>query len=125
MKKRLFSLSLLCVLLFSLLPATALAMSNDDYDLYYEIAEYLCSDWETPYDDLIWALAEYYNVSENDIYDFIDYAMWEDSDHVWIPVNGGTKYHRTDTCSKMVEPRPSTKKMARKMGFGACGRCKP
>lgn len=42
---------------------------------------------------------------------------------VWIPTNGGTKYHTNSTCSKMKNPIKVTKKEAVNQGFGPCGRC--
>lgn len=42
---------------------------------------------------------------------------------VWIPTNGGTKYHRKSTCSKMIDPIQVTKETAIANGFDACGRC--
>ena len=42
---------------------------------------------------------------------------------VWIPTNGGTKYHSKSSCSKMIDPAYVTKSYAISQGFGACGRC--
>lgn len=42
---------------------------------------------------------------------------------VWIPTNGGTKYHSKSSCSKMVDPSYVTKSEAIALGFGPCGRC--
>lgn len=42
---------------------------------------------------------------------------------VWIPTNGGTKYHRKSTCSKMIDPEYVTLSEAKALGFTACGRC--
>lgn len=100
-------------------------MTLEDYELFYEIAKYLCDDWESEYDDLIDELADYYGVTMMEVYDFIEFAMESDRDHVWIPVNGGKKYHAVPECSKMVDPRPATKDMAYDYGFTPCGRCKP
>ena len=42
---------------------------------------------------------------------------------VWIPTKGGTKYHRTATCSGMDGPRQVTKTEAGHLGFDACKKC--
>ena len=42
---------------------------------------------------------------------------------VWIPTNGGTKYHSKSTCSNMKNPTQVTKSTAISKGFSACGRC--
>jgi methylphosphotriester-DNA--protein-cysteine methyltransferase len=42
---------------------------------------------------------------------------------VWIPTNGGTKYHSKPTCSNMKEPIQVTKDEAIKRGFEPCKRC--
>ena len=42
---------------------------------------------------------------------------------VWIPTNGGTKYHKESTCSSMQDPKQVTMEEAEKQGFTACKRC--
>lgn len=42
---------------------------------------------------------------------------------VWIPTQGGTKYHSRSNCSKMENPRQVTEKEAIAMGYGKCGKC--
>ena len=42
---------------------------------------------------------------------------------VWIPTNGGEKYHRTSGCSNMVNPQQVTLSEAQARGFTACKRC--
>ena len=42
---------------------------------------------------------------------------------VWVPVNGGTKYHKNATCSKMKDPIQVTVETAVANGYGPCGRC--
>lgn len=42
---------------------------------------------------------------------------------VWIPTNGGTKYHKKSDCSKMINPEYVTLTEAKNRGFTACGRC--
>jgi len=44
-------------------------------------------------------------------------------DLVWIPTNGGTKYHKESTCSSMQEPKQVTKEEAENQGFTPCKRC--
>lgn len=42
---------------------------------------------------------------------------------VWIPTNGGTKYHSHSGCSKMKNPIQVPKSSAVSQGFGPCARC--
>lgn len=42
---------------------------------------------------------------------------------VWIPTNGGTKYHSNSSCSGMEEPKQVTKETAIASGYTACQRC--
>ncbi len=42
---------------------------------------------------------------------------------VWIPTNGGTKYHTKSSCSNMKNPIQVTLSEAISMGFSACKRC--
>ncbi len=42
---------------------------------------------------------------------------------VWIPTNGGKKYHSRSSCSKMKNPIEVTKSEAISMGFGRCSKC--
>lgn len=44
---------------------------------------------------------------------------------VWVPINGGTKYHNKSTCSKMQSPQQVTLSEAKRLGFEPCGRCHP
>ena len=44
---------------------------------------------------------------------------------VWIPTNGGGKYHSKSTCSKMIDPILVTEEEAIERGFDACKKCKP
>ena len=44
---------------------------------------------------------------------------------VWIPTNGGTKYHSHSSCSQMIDPEQVTESEAIALGFERCGRCKP
>ena len=44
-------------------------------------------------------------------------------DLVWIPTNGGKKYHSKSSCSNMINPIQVTKSEAIDQGFGPCGRC--
>ena len=46
------------------------------------------------------------------------------SEMVWIPTNGGTKYHSKQGCSKMIDPEHVSLEEAKNRGFTeACGRC--
>lgn len=47
----------------------------------------------------------------------------KESDTVWIPTHGGTKYHRRSTCSGMEDPEKTTKEDAIRRGFEPCQRC--
>lgn len=42
---------------------------------------------------------------------------------VWVPTNGGSRYHRTSECSGMKDPQQVTLEEAESMGYGPCGRC--
>lgn len=42
---------------------------------------------------------------------------------VWIPTDGGTKYHSKSTCSGMDSPEQVTEKEAIDQGFSKCGKC--
>ena len=42
---------------------------------------------------------------------------------VWIPTDGGSKYHSKATCSGMYNPEQVTEKEAIDRGFGKCGKC--
>lgn len=42
---------------------------------------------------------------------------------VWIPTNGGKRYHNNSSCSKMINPRKVDLGEAKALGFTACGRC--
>lgn len=42
---------------------------------------------------------------------------------VWIPTNGGTKYHSKSTCSGMNDPQQVTVEEAKSLGFEPCKKC--
>ena len=42
---------------------------------------------------------------------------------VWIPTNGGTKYHSSPSCSNMKNPEQVSLEYAKAKGFTACKRC--
>ena len=42
---------------------------------------------------------------------------------VWIPTNGGTKYHLESTCSNMKNPERVSLSKAQSLGFTACKKC--
>lgn len=42
---------------------------------------------------------------------------------VWIPTNGGTKYHSRPGCSKMKNPKEVSLEQAEKNGYTPCKRC--
>lgn len=42
---------------------------------------------------------------------------------VWIPTNGGKKYHTTSSCSNMKNPEQVTQAVAESQGFTPCKRC--
>lgn len=120
-------LSLLLVALALATTATAgdYALTEEEYEIYCEVAEYLCTDWDTPLLDLLDDIAYLYGVNAQELYEFMQFAALVDSDHVWIPVKGGSKFHAVEACSKMVEPRPVTKDIAYDFGFTPCKRCDP
>lgn len=43
--------------------------------------------------------------------------------YVWIPTNGGTKYHSNSNCSNMKNPKQVTLDNAIRSGFTACKKC--
>lgn len=42
---------------------------------------------------------------------------------VWIPTNGGNKYHSRSGCSKMKNPKEISLEQAEKNGYTPCKRC--
>ena len=42
---------------------------------------------------------------------------------VWVPVNGGTKYHTRSSCSNMNDPMQVSLETALANGYTACKRC--
>ncbi|MGN0763921.1 MAG: peptidoglycan-binding protein, partial [Aristaeellaceae bacterium] len=42
---------------------------------------------------------------------------------VWIPTNGGEKYHSKSSCSGMENPKRVTYREAIEQGYDACGKC--
>lgn len=42
---------------------------------------------------------------------------------VWVPVNGGTKYHNKPSCSKMEDPMQVSVETAKANGYTACKKC--
>lgn len=42
---------------------------------------------------------------------------------VWVPTNGGTKYHSKSSCSQMKDPIQVSIETAKAYGYTACGRC--
>lgn len=43
---------------------------------------------------------------------------------VWVPVNGGTKYHSKSSCSKMKNPIQVSLETAEKNGYTPCKKCR-
>ena len=50
-------------------------------------------------------------------------AAEEGEDLVWVPVNGGTKYHKSAACSKMKDPIQVSRETAINNGYEPCKRC--
>lgn len=48
---------------------------------------------------------------------------YEQSANVWIPTNGGKKYHKSASCSNMKNPEEVTKSEAESRGFTPCKKC--
>ncbi len=46
-----------------------------------------------------------------------------EGDLVWVPKNGGTKYHSKQSCSGMKDPIQVTKEHAEENGYTPCKRC--
>ena len=42
---------------------------------------------------------------------------------VWVPTNGGTKYHTKSTCSNMKDPMQVSEETAIENGYTPCKRC--
>ena len=42
---------------------------------------------------------------------------------VWIPTNGGKKYHRLPNCSKMEKPQEISREEAERRGYISCDKC--
>lgn len=114
------------VLVAALVPWTAAsALTRDEYSMFYQVSDLLCEDWDTDWDTLLWDIAPGFGYTAGEMEAFLHMAVLSDGDHVWIPVNGGQKYHATHSCSNMIEPRPTTKDQAKDFGFTPCKRCKP
>lgn len=65
-------------------------------------------------------------VKENNLYktsNSVD-ETYQEEYMVWIPTNGGNKYHSKSTCSKMRNPKQVTQTQAEKMGYKPCKRCR-
>ena len=50
-------------------------------------------------------------------------ATAEGDEMVWIPTNGGEKYHTSETCSDMIDPQYVTLAYADEHGFTPCTFC--
>ena len=49
---------------------------------------------------------------------------WENTENlVWIPTNGGKKYHRNPGCSGMKNPEQVPESSAVAQGYGRCKKC--
>lgn len=48
---------------------------------------------------------------------------WEGDNLVWVPVNGGTKYHSKSSCSNMIDPMQIPLDQAIACGYEPCKRC--
>ena len=46
-----------------------------------------------------------------------------DATLVWIPIHGGSKYHKDKTCRQMIDPVQVTISEAERLGYGPCGVC--
>lgn len=127
--KRRISAALLALLL--VVPMAGLAaqpygmLTYDDYQAYYELSDELCGDFDTSADRLLERVAPFYDMTVEELWDFIYYAVESDANHVWVPAHGGKRYHWLDTCSSMKDPRPTTIEDAYDMGFTPCKRCNP
>ncbi|MBE5970245.1 MAG: hypothetical protein E7242_08440 [Lachnospiraceae bacterium] len=50
-------------------------------------------------------------------------SAWEGTNLVWVPVNGGTKYHSRSGCSNMKDPMQIPLDQAIACGYEPCKRC--
>lgn len=64
-------------------------------------------------------------VTMNDDKDSVTVPLYSENegDLVWVPTNGGTKYHSRSGCSNMKDPIQVTKDTAIANGYTPCGRC--
>lgn len=44
-------------------------------------------------------------------------------EQVWIPAKGGTRYHKSSSCSNMKNPRQVSRKTAEQKGYTPCRKC--
>ena len=44
-------------------------------------------------------------------------------EQVWIPAKGGTRYHKSSSCSNMKNPRQVSRKTAEQRGYTPCRKC--
>ena len=97
-------------------------------EAYYEPEQEVYYEPETYYE-----AENYYEPEQN--YDYVPEdsggsggvtvpdAVWEGDNLVWIPVNGGTKYHTNAGCSNMKDPIQVPLEQAVANGFEPCKRC--
>ena len=53
---------------------------------------------------------------------FVPESAYEE-EIVWIPMHGGSKLHKSETCSGMDEPRQMPLDCADRLGFNPCKKC--
>lgn len=117
------------ILLLLVIGTSAIAshegLTDEEYETFYAVSQRLCADMEAPLLDLLAAMSQEHGMSAEALYEFVQRAVLEDGNHVWVPAKGGKKYHAKEECSQMIEPRPATKEMAYGLGLTPCKRCDP
>lgn len=58
-----------------------------------------------------------------DNYGVLIYIEPDENGTVWVPVNGGKKYHTNSSCSSMIDPVFVTIQHAEALGYTKCGKC--
>jgi len=69
--------------------------------------------------------AEYIQIITEEEYDSLILPAETGGKTVWIPTVSGIRYHRTSTCSNMINPKKVDISEAKRLGFTPCGKCRP
>lgn len=122
MKKRFFAI-LICILL------TLTACGNDSKNIETIPPETTSIVIETTEPTISVSITENLVETTNEIDDLDLFVESPEQDTepveitVWIPTNGGKKYHSKSSCSNMKNPASVTIEEAENRGFTPCKRC--